>query len=301
MNLRIAPAVIEQARAVPIKTELERRGIRLRGRKQLAGPCPKCGGRDRFGVNTSKQVWICRICRVGGDVIRLVRHIDGSGFIDAVELLAGKSIDRPQALRPQPLGKDSDNRDTAAWLWSKRQPVTEDTPVARYLRERKYTGQIPATIGYLPARGSHSDAMIAAFGLATEVEPRIIAPPAHVIGVHLTRLTPDGSKTDVDPVKIMLGPSLGQPIVLSPPNDLLGIAIVEGLETGFSVYESTGLGVWVAGAAGRMPPLADAIPSYIETITICQENDAAGRRGAEELARRLIETRDIEIFVTEAF
>lgn len=77
------------------------------------------------------------------------------------------------------------------------------------------------------------------------------------------------------------------PIALAPPNDLLGLAIVEGIETGLSVYAATGLGVWVAGAAGRMPALAAVIPSYIEAVTIYQEGDGAGHLHAQKLAGML--------------
>jgi hypothetical protein len=38
----------ERARAVRIEAEIERRGIKLRGGSERVGPCPKCGGEDRF-------------------------------------------------------------------------------------------------------------------------------------------------------------------------------------------------------------------------------------------------------------
>ncbi len=85
----------------------------------------------------------------------------------------------------------------------------------------------------------------------------------------------------------MLGPSMGLPIVLAPPNDLLGLAITEGIEDGLSVSQATGLGVWAAGAANRMPALAAAVPNYIDCVTIYAHADEAGKRGAFELARAL--------------
>ena len=42
------------ARAVPIERELDRRGIKLRGRVERCGPCPKCGGTTAFR-STSKN------------------------------------------------------------------------------------------------------------------------------------------------------------------------------------------------------------------------------------------------------
>ena len=87
---------------MPIEDELARRGIHLRGKIERAGPCPVCGGTDRFGINTEKQLWNCRGCGKGGDVIDLVQHIDASDFTAACTMLAGE---RPQA-KPNGNGKD---------------------------------------------------------------------------------------------------------------------------------------------------------------------------------------------------
>jgi hypothetical protein len=93
MNLNANRDGIEKARMVPIEGELQRRGIKLkRAGKELVGPCPKCGGDDRFAVNVPKQVWHCRSCGVGGDVIKLVEHLDGVAFIDACTMLAGEPL-----------------------------------------------------------------------------------------------------------------------------------------------------------------------------------------------------------------
>lgn len=52
-------------------------------------PCPGCGGRDRFAVNLRKNVWNCRASGEAGDAIALARHIDGTGFLAAVETVTG--------------------------------------------------------------------------------------------------------------------------------------------------------------------------------------------------------------------
>ena len=51
-----------------------------------------------------------------------------------------------------------------------------------------------------------------------------------------------GSKADVDPAKITIGSPTGAPLVLAPMNDLLGLAITEGIEDAISVHQETGLG-----------------------------------------------------------
>jgi hypothetical protein len=78
------------AKMVPIEGELARRGIHPKGKTERCGPCPKCGGDDRFSINTQKGVWNCRNCSKGGDVIALVQHLDGVDFITACETLTGK-------------------------------------------------------------------------------------------------------------------------------------------------------------------------------------------------------------------
>jgi hypothetical protein len=81
---------IERARAVRIEDEIARRGIRLRGKIERVGPCAVCGGNDRFSINTRKQVWNCRGCGAGGDIIAMVQHLDGCEFERAVTTLAGE-------------------------------------------------------------------------------------------------------------------------------------------------------------------------------------------------------------------
>ena len=96
--------------------------------------------------------------------------------------------------------------------------------------------------------------MIAAFGFAAEPEFGALSiNKSDIDAVHLTKLTPDGHKHPDQPNKIMLGSAPGVPIVVAPMNDLLGVAITEGIEDGLSVFQAAGCGVWVAGSADRMP------------------------------------------------
>jgi hypothetical protein len=220
---------------------------------------------------------------------------------DAWKRTAAQAQSTPTSPGPLIGRADGDNRGMALALWRRRCPVVEGGPVWRYLREaRGYDGPIPATLGFLPARGKHPPSMIAAIGLADEPEPGALAIRDDVVrGVHLTRLKPDGggkAGTAADKLTIGQG-SVGTPIVLAPPNDLMGLAITEGIEDGLSVKAATGLGAWAAVSAGRMSALADVVPDYVECVTIFGHRDAAGEYGARELAGRLadrgIKTRPI--------
>jgi DNA primase len=130
----IAADDIARARSVPIEDEIRRRGIPLKRQgAELVGPCPVCGGRDRFGVNNRKRVFNCRGCGVGGDVITFVQHVDGCGFVVALKTLNGGGAIRTPTSQPQtsrrPARKDDqDNAAKATWLWSQCKPITEGTP-----------------------------------------------------------------------------------------------------------------------------------------------------------------------------
>jgi CHC2 zinc finger len=190
----IAAALVDRARNARIEDELFRRGIKLRGRNgALDGPCPVCGGDDRFAVSIKKQVFNCGGCGArGGGAIALVRFLDGLSFGEAVRLLTGAAPQKPAsgALHDPPGHRDSgepakaatqppDNARKAAWLWGAREPITEGCPAGLYLRRgRRFDGPIPPTLGYLPPNGKYPPAMIAAFGFCEESEPgRSIRPP----------------------------------------------------------------------------------------------------------------------------
>jgi AAA domain/CHC2 zinc finger len=96
----------------------------MRGQNERCGPCPACGGDDRFSINVAKQVFNCRGCNTGGDVIDLVQHLDGVDFNTACTTLTGE---------PPPRSKPNGNCHKppyAEWIYK-----TEDgTPYLRVKR-----------------------------------------------------------------------------------------------------------------------------------------------------------------------
>jgi hypothetical protein len=189
-------------------------------------------------------------------------------------------------------GDDEPTRKAAAWLWrSVRKPITEVVSS----RGQGLSRPDPADARLSPAERQVSARHDRRFGFCDEQEPGLITPPELVTGVHLTRLTMEGDKAPIDPVKKTLGPSVGLPIVLAPANDLLAIDITEGIETGLSVLEWRGTGVWVAGTAGRMPALVENLPPYTECLHIFAERDRGFDHAKE--AARIAAARGIETHV----
>src|SRR6516164_346318 len=120
-------AWVEQARAVHIEDELARRGIKVSGKVERDGPCPKCGGDDRFAINIKKGLFNCRGCKAGGDVIALVRWLDGVGFIEACTTLAGP---------PPNNGRDRTAAEPHKILTAKYPPYTDESGTALFYVER---------------------------------------------------------------------------------------------------------------------------------------------------------------------
>jgi hypothetical protein len=94
---------IDRARQVDILNLAERQfGAKLEKvtPTEWVGPCPKCGGTDRFSINTSKQIFNCRGCSAGGDAIALVGLVLGIPFEDALERINGEPI-KPTRTTPE--------------------------------------------------------------------------------------------------------------------------------------------------------------------------------------------------------
>jgi len=270
----------------------DRRAQRLADGSYLV-PCPvPSHGRGRGDRNPS--------LRIGdGDTQLLVRCYAGCDARDVLDELRSRGLldDRGKKRAPEVRDSYADQQHRkAAWMWSQRRPIG-GTVAEIYLRKaRGITCVLPPTLAFLsPYKPEHSAALIAAFALPDEVEPGVVAPPRSVTAIHLTLLKPDGSgKADTDRPKLFVGSPGNLPIVLATPNDLLALAITEGIEDGLTAHQATGLGAWVAGSAGRMPALSESLPRYIESVTICAHADKAGQNGALALAEAL-DRRGIEV------
>jgi hypothetical protein len=79
--------ILDVAQRPPIGATLKRAG------REHVGPCPACGGVDRFAVNPKKKggLFNCRGAS-GGDVIEMVMHCMAVEFIAACEIINGDPL-----------------------------------------------------------------------------------------------------------------------------------------------------------------------------------------------------------------
>jgi hypothetical protein len=269
-----------------------RLGARLRrSGLERVGPCPVCGGTDRFAVNPKKEIWNCRGCAVGGDAIALVRHVLGCSFDDALAFIGEESRSRKISVdavirdafrRPiEGLGPAFDlgrQNDTAAdermaaavALWASATDPRK-TPVETYLASRAL--DLGDDIANEVLRW-HSGAgcMVALFRDILTDEPRAVS---------RTFLTADGRKL----VRKFLGPVGGCAIKLDSDDMVLeGLHLAEGVETALSARQLGLKPTWALGSCGAVASFP-VLPG-VECLTLLQEHDEASAKAVETCARR---------------
>jgi phage/plasmid primase-like uncharacterized protein len=277
--------LITRAKNIPIEAELARRNHQLmRVGGELVGPCPVCGGRDRFAVNVRRQIWNCRQCTKGGDILDLIQHIDNVSLAEAVAVLTSNEPGRArQATTAAPTVKEDNGDDerkrleTAQRIWQETVAIKGTDGEAYLTRRGIRLDNVPNHGGlrwhpYCSWEGGTTPCIVARFTDAATGEARGI-----------WRRPVDGSKPK------SRGPTRGCVIRLWPDEAVTtGLVIGEGVETTLSVAtRCTHRGAllqpaWAAASAGNLENLA--ILPGINELTILADRDLNGR--GQQAARR---------------
>jgi len=256
--------------------------------RNLHGPCPLCGGKDRYRWDDTNGDggFYCSTCGPGSGIHLLMSHChwDFSRAAKEVDRIIGNI---PRADAPQERTEES-KRDFMRRLYRESRPVVPGDPVHRYLTRR--CGEpdgLLADIRFHPAlrhstAGSTHPAMIAMMGWDGK----------RFSGLHRTFLTEDGFKAAVDPVRMTYGDAGA--VRLGPPAERLGIA--EGIETAICACRLFNLPVWSGLCANGIK--AWEPPEGVRQVVIFGDNDCnwVGQAAATERARQLV-TRGFEVEV----
>jgi phage/plasmid primase-like uncharacterized protein len=156
----------DQARNADILAVAQQHGCRLKknGTAEWEGPCPICGGTDRFSINTKKRVCNCRQCGLKGDVVAFVEGVTGAAYLEACERINGTP--RPDRSRDETLEQRNSRLErNAARLSAQQRRADEDR--AAEAAKAKHTEQIISAVldraVLLP--GTHGEAYLKARGL----------------------------------------------------------------------------------------------------------------------------------------
>jgi hypothetical protein len=318
--MRFSEDELQQARTVPVLEIAERYGARLKkSGAELVGPCPHCGGVDRFSIRPDKNIWNCRGCAKGGDAIALEVHLSGASFPEAVRTLIGQ--DARTTNRRQPTPEEIRAREareaerlraeaqeharyasSAAKIIARLQPII-GTPGEAYLRDVR-----KIDVSHWAIRRVLED--VEALGWCGRVYFRQPDPREPFHELHGQRLNAivailtdpvTGERTGGitrtflhDGRKVCKAMSLGAAgrlgiIRLSPDDEVeASLHLCEGIESALSNMMMGFVPMWAAGSTSQMAkfPVLDGV----ECLTAIADNDvedAAGREAGQDAAREV--------------
>ena len=266
------------------------------------GPCPFCGGKDRYRFTDYQQRggFICSRCNPdGGDGLALLMQWRGDDFKQALQWLAdylrlpseALAVTRQTLaiLRNELSQADIDKRlFKLGKLWSRSAALAGDCIGSRYLKHRGVLDESsmpdPQALRFITAlpyytgttKQSDFPALLAA----------VTTPDGRNICIHRTYLNHDSSgKADVPEAKKLMPPAgsiTGAAIRLFPAGTLLGVA--EGIETALGAALLHGVPVWACISAHGLQSVV--LPDSVDHLLIFADQDAAGMKAARNLRDR---------------
>jgi putative DNA primase/helicase len=272
------------------------------------GPCPKCGGKDRFRFSDKDGggTWYCHQCREGGGGIGLVMHVRGVDFKEAARLIetviaGGNSYSGGagggNGYSSGGAGGGNDKPKDPLKSWRLAYPDVRGTAVDIYLKGRglELTEVERAALRFHPALFHHPTqnkwpAMVAAVGP--------FGGPA--VTCHQTFLDIDGSgKAPVDKPKLFpAGAStIGLGVWFGEADPEREFIVAEGIESLLSALRLCGVGAGCAALSASgirtliLPPQARKALVFADSDEMQQ-----GLAAANEARRRwLAEGRTVRV------
>lgn len=246
------------------------------------GPCPMCGGKDRFRFDDKKGrgTYFCSGCGAGTgmDLIQKVRGWDFRTAAAEVDKIVG-SVSFEQ---PKPALDEQRRIRMLRELWKAGCAIGTNDAVAAYFASRKLPlPQNRSALRYVaqchaPDRSVHP-AMVA----------MVSAPDGKPATLHRTFLGPNG-KADLDEPRAAMPGAIpdGAAIRLSMHGARLGIA--EGIETALAASVLFDMPVWAAVNSTMLSKWR--APEGAREVVVFGDNDAkfGGAAAAYALAHRLV-------------
>lgn len=258
------------------------------------GPCPVCGGKDRFRMDDKdgKGTYFCNQ-HGAGDGFKLVSEVLKCDVKEAFESVARiidvvplNPITQEKPISPEILRK----------VFKESYPVKKNDPVHKYLKNRGLL-ELPETLRYSPKcwepdTRKEYPAMLSIFRL----------PDGEAITMNRIYIK-DGKKLDIDhPKKIM--PALkkmngGAVRLYEGKSEVIGVC--EGIETAIAIHQMYGVVMWACLTAELLESFEP--PEWVDTVRIYSDNDYTytGQKASFILANRLVVQKKIraDVFIAK--
>jgi len=245
------------------------------------GPCPVCGGKDRFLFDDKegRGTFYCNSCGAGtgAQLLSLFKGWSMSETMKHVGEVVG-TVEK-QDIRAEMT--DDQKRKAMNDLWQSSVDPKQADPVGKYILSRCGTDVIPFSIRYHPTV-YHAETQTRHPCMVAKVTGFDNRP----VAIHRTYLTPDGKKASVEPnKKLMASMPDGSAVRLGPYTETIGIA--EGIETALTCAVCFGVPTWAAVSAAMLVKWKP--PENIEKVFIFADNDHSftGQVAAYRLAWNL--------------
>lgn len=259
------------------------------------GPCPMCGGEDRyrFDDRNGNGDFYCNGCGPGDgfDILERLKGMDFAEACKAIDQIVGNiTTEKPKEKPHDP--KEAHEKNAAIWKATKPGALY----VLDYLRRRGITVKPDHTV----VRGHDALPYFHAgtnYGRIPAMVARVQGPDGRGQSLHRTYLPTDNLHL---PARKKLTKAVetvtGGAVRLFPVAETMGVA--EGIETALSCYQLTGIPTWSTISAGGLQ--AVELPSEVRAVVIFADNDINGRgqTAADALRIRLErEGRNVDVQV----
>ena len=271
-------------------------GVDERALSGKHGPCPMCGGRDRFRFDDKegRGTFYCSGCGAG-DGVQLAMGITGLSFRDVaaeVERIAGTV--RPSAARSE--RSDEDKLSALRRAFKESRPIEREDEACRYLAGRGLRlYDLPEGIRTHPGMQYRDGGAV--LGTFPAMLATVTDAAGRAVSIHRTYLQNARKAAVPAPKKLMQGlPLPGAAIRLTPVSRTLGIA--EGIETALAAAELFEVPTWSCISTSGIESFEP--PAGVEHVVVFGDHDAnfAGQAAAYRAAHRLaLKGIEVEVIV----
>lgn len=243
--------------------------IQVPAKKNQHGPCPICGGKDRFRCDDKqgKGTWICNQCNAGDGfaLIEKSRNMDYSAVLQEVGAILGLSGDSKITEADKQRWKDKAEADR---IKAEQEEIKANEAAAKRAERESKWRSFDRDCPYLERK------QVKNFGCRINGNGHLIVPLFDINGKiwNLQTIHPDGFKPYLNGGRInhcfyMLGQ-------IAEPKQV--VCIAEGYATAASIYEATGYTTIVSFQSSNVDKVGIAIRSKFPEaqIVYCADDDS---------------------------